>query len=361
MEQALYHPEYGYYSTPRKRIGRGGDYITNVSTGMVYGQILAAQLFEMRDALDEPKPFTVVEQGAEDGKLAFDILTAMHSAEPAFAFRYIIVEPIAAKKREQHNRLIGRFSGTVRWVTNMADLEAINGVFISNELLDAMPVHLLRYRESCWHELYVTLSAERFVFVDSDLLSPALAEAASRLPTPVRIPYRTEINLNAAAWINQVARRLERGFVFLVDYGYSREEYYKAERIEGTLACYSRHRRFFNPLENPGQMDITAHVDFTSLAESAERAKLHVTGFADQHHFMVGATESYLLTIEKEICASGLGSRHQRFLRQLKTLMHPANMGMAFKYLLFSTHPRLEPPSGFKYAQEPRRILGLSP
>jgi len=362
MEQALYHPEHGYYSAPRTRIGKAGDFNTNVSTGKTFGQILAAQIVEMWVALGGPRNFNIIEQGAEDGQLATDILGAIENPpDPAIEFAYTIVEPLAAKRAEQQSRLNSRFPGKVRWVANVGDLEAINGVFISNELVDAMPVHLLEYRESGWYELYVTCTEQNFAFVSSPILSPGLADALKKLPSPVNTPYRTEVNLGGVRWIGEIGSRLQNGFVLMVDYGYSRDEYYKPERTGGTLACYSRHRRSFNPLENPGGVDMTAHADFTSLAESAERAGLHVAGYTDQHHFMVGATESYLLQIERENGRSGLQPYHHRFLGKLKTLMHPANMGMAFKYLLLATSTELRAPSGFKYAREPRRALGLRP
>jgi SAM-dependent MidA family methyltransferase len=147
----------------------------------------------------------------------------------------------------------------------------------------------------------------------------------------------------------------------IVDYGFSREEYYQPERTEGTLSCYSRHRRSDNPLERPGEIDITAHVDFTSLAEAAEKVSLRVAGYLDQHHFMVGAGESRLLALEKEVQTGGLASAHTAFLGPYRTLMHPGNMGMAFKFLLLAKglhgSPRL---SGFRYSSAPWRLLASS-
>jgi SAM-dependent MidA family methyltransferase len=358
MEQALYHLEYGYYSRPRTRIGRQGDFYTNVCTGSTFGQILAAQIVEMWDTLGRPGDFKIIEQGAEDGQLAIDVLSAIVN-DPAIQFEYIIVEPIAAKQAEQRSRLEHRFPAKIQWISALGDLEAIDGVFISNELVDAMPVHLLEYRESHWYERYVTCSAKNFEFVSLPIASPSVAEAVSKLPVPVRAPYLTEVNLRAKRWIKKISSVFERGFILVVDYGYPRDEYYKSDRTEGTLACYSRHRRSFDPLADPGGNDITAHVDFTSLAESAETADLHVAGYTDQHHFMVGATESYLKQIEREIGLTGMRPHHDQFLRKLKTLMHPGNMGRAFKYLLLARGEGLPVPSGFRYAREPRRTLGL--
>ena len=360
MEQALYHPEFGYYSVARMRIGRKGDFYTNVSTGSTFGQIIGAQILEMWNILGKPRDFKVVEQGAEDGQLAHDILAAIeNTSDPPTSLVYVIAEPITAKQAEQRIRLEQRFAGRIQWVAALAELEPVNGVFLSNELVDAMPVHLVEYRENHWSELYVTCSAKSFEFVSLPISSPALAEAVGKLTVQVRAPYKTEINLNANQWINEISSKLKNGFVLVVDYGYPRHEYYKPDRTEGTLACYSRHRRSFNPLERPGEVDITAHVDFTSLAESAENANLHVAAYTDQHHFMVGAAESHLIQIEREIVHTGMLPYDDQFLRKLKTLLHPGTMGMAFKYLLLGGRGDLQIPSGFRYAREPRQALGL--
>jgi SAM-dependent MidA family methyltransferase len=147
--------------------------------------------------------------------------------------------------------------------------------------------------------------------------------------------------------------------VLTVDYGYSRAEYYRLERIEGTLSCYSRHRRTYDPFERPGEIDITAHVDFTSLAEAADQADLHLTGYTDQHHFMIGAAEARLRALEKAVDEQGELTRgDSAFLGAYRTLMHPGNMGMTFKFLLLSKglseHAQL---SGFRYAPDPRKSL----
>ncbi len=360
MEQALYHPEYGYYTSTRLRIGRQGDYYTNVSVGRLYGQLLASQLIEMWKILGSPSRFTIVEEGAEDGQLAMDILSAIteESIEAAECIRYTILEPIPGKQLQQRAKLEPAFLEKMTWLTGLADLEAVTGAFISNELVDAMPVHLVVYRDDEWSELLVDISGEDFGFVGAKIEAPELLQALDKLPLPVLSPYRTEVNLAATRWIQAVSARLERGFMLIVDYGFSRGEYYKPERTEGTLTCYSRHRRSYNPLERPGEIDITAHVDFTSLAETAASASLKVAGYADQHHFMVGAAESRLLALEKAVETEGLTPAHAAFLGPYRTLMHPGTMGMAFKFLLLTKglngHPQL---SGFKYSPTPWRSL----
>jgi SAM-dependent MidA family methyltransferase len=360
MEQALYHPELGYYTSTRRRIGREGDFYTNVSVSHLFGQLLTSQLIEMWKLLDKPYPFTIVEQGAEDGQLALDILLAIkeESSEAAAAIRYTIIEPIFSKQQQQRALLEPRFLEKVSWLTSLPDLEPITGAFISNEFVDAMPVHVVECRNGLWSELLVENSGEDFCFVPARVKTPELARALEILPLPRCSLYRTEVNLAANRWIQSVGMRLKNGFVLVVDYGYPRDEYYRPERIEGTLSCYSQHRRTYNPFERPGEIDITAHVDFTSLAEAAGQANLHVAGYTDQHHFMVGAAESRLRALEQAVAAQGLTSAHSAFLGTYRTLMHPGNMGMAFKFLLLnkglSGQAKL---SGFRYAPDPRKSL----
>jgi SAM-dependent MidA family methyltransferase len=360
MEQALYHPEYGYYTSTRLRIGRQGDYYTNVTVGHLYGQLLASQLIEMWKLLGSPSRFTIVEEGAEDGQLAMDILSAIkeESLEAAECVRYTILEPIPGKRLQQKARFEPALLQRVTWLAELSELQGVTGAFISNELVDAMPVHIVVYRNDEWSELLVDISGEEFGFVPAKIEAPELLQALDKLPLPAASPYRTEVNLAATRWIREVGTRLEKGFVLIVDYGFPRDEYYRGERTEGTLSCYSRHRRSYNPLERPGEIDITAHVDFTALAEAAAKVSLELAGYADQHHFMVGAAESRLLALEKAVETEGLTPARAAFLGPYRTLMHPGNMGMAFKFLLLTKGVAERPQlSGFKYASDPWKSL----
>jgi SAM-dependent MidA family methyltransferase len=362
MEQALYHPDFGYYRIPRQRIGRSGDFYTNVSVGPVFGEMLALQLLEMRERLDRGEPFTIVEQGAEEGQLASDVLSAIGSrlGHLPFDLRYMIVEPHPEKQKEQQARLRSDFGANVRWITEPAELESVSGVFISNELVDAFPVHIVEFQNDRWTEVLVDHGEGEFKFLRSDHLEPELAHALAKIPKPVNQPYRTEINLKSGQWIRSIASKLRSGFILIVDYGFSREEYYKPERSEGTLTAYSKHRRIGDPLSEPGNIDITAHVDFSGLAEAGEMAGLALSGFTDQHHFMIGAGEAKLRRLEQEVAASGLTKKHSAFLAGYRTLMHPGTMGMTFKYLLFQKGLTKAPMlSGFRYGGDPYRGLGM--
>ena len=349
MEQALYHPEFGYYCSARKRIGRAGDYYTNVSVGKPYGEILAGQLDEMWQILGHPKPFSIVEQGAEDGLLAADILETLQTRYGTLfqSALYKIVEPMAQKREEQRARL--EPLARVSWVEDLSKLEPTVGAFFSNELLDAFPVHLVEFVKDEWRELFVQNADGGFEFLQSCDLRPELKQALRGIQVPA--PYRTEVNLAAREWIQTVAEKLSRGFLLIIDYGYPRAEYYSPERSEGTLTCYSAHRKSYNPLVRPGEIDITAHVDFTALGEAARTAGLRIAGFTDQHHFMVGAAESRLLQLERQMAVPAWFSSQANFLRSYRTLMHPGNLGLTFKFLLLARNAEGRP-SGFRYARE---------
>jgi SAM-dependent MidA family methyltransferase len=348
MEQALYHPEFGYYSSGKCQIGRRGDYFTNVSVGPLFGRLLAGQFAEMWEVLDRPADSVIVEQGAHDGDFARDVLVAARERRPDFfsALRYRIVEPFPILQQRQTETL-GDFQEKVTWEKSLADLEPFCGVHFSNELLDAMPVHLLTRKEGAgeWQERYVTESGDGFAFVVKPIADESLIRYLAKIPGPPTAPYETEVNLAASAWIEEVSRKLDRGFVLAVDYGYPRDQFYAPERTSGTLQCYAAHRTMSSPLENIGQADITAHVDWTSIAERAEKYGLTLIGFTDQHHFITG-----LLSLR---------TPEESERRALQTLLHPEFLGTRFQYLALGRNAPQDQLSGFRFARDPRTALGL--
>jgi SAM-dependent MidA family methyltransferase len=236
MEQALYHPELGYYSSGRCAIGRRGDYFTNVSVGRLYGRLLAAQFVEMWGALGRPDPFVIVEQGAHHGDFARDILEAVRKRNPDCfsALRYSIVEPFPVLRERQREALCD-FSGKLTWEKSLIDLEPFCGVHFSNELLDAMPVHLLSHPGDGWEERRVDALGDAFGFVAVPITDEELRRHLGTIPRPLNGPYETEVNLAALKWIESIGQKLIRGFVLTVDYGYSRDDFYAPERNSGTL------------------------------------------------------------------------------------------------------------------------------
>jgi SAM-dependent MidA family methyltransferase len=371
MEQALYHPELGYYSSGRCAIGRRGDYFTNVSVGPLFGRLLAAQFVEMWEALGQPDNFAIVEQGAHHGEFARDVLAAARERAPAFfsALRYQIIEPFPILRERQRDALRD-FNYKLTWRESLADLEPFCGVHFSNELLDAMPVHLLSRApegrasarpglaaaspsDQDWEERCVVESGDGFGFVTVPITNTHLRLHLETIPRYLNEPYETEVNLAALNWIAGLAQKLIRGYVVAVDYGYARDEYYAPERRSGTLQCFAQHHINPSPLTDVGEADITAHIDWTSVASSAEKHGLAVAGFTDQHHFVTGVATG--LMPELFDVHSDPGSR-----RALQTLLHPELLGTTFQFLALTK--RVTPDSqlsGFKFARDTRAVLGL--
>ena len=351
MEQALYHPEHGYYSSGRCEIGRRGDYFTNVSVGSIFGRLLAAQFAEMWKAIDRPAEFMIVEQGAHHGDFARDVLqAAARRSAPKFfaALRYCIIEPFPILQQRQEEAL-GNFSGKVTWQKSLTDLDSFRGVHFSNELLDALPVHLIRSENGEWRERYVTNEDDHFAFVSAPIRDAKLSRHVETLPRH-RDRYETEVNLKAHEWIQAVAKKLSRGYILAVDYGFSRDVFYAPERTQGTLQSYAKHRAIASPLTQVGAADITAHVDWTSVAACAETCGLTVAGFTDQHHFITG-----VISESSEFESADAATR-----RTLQTLLHPEFLGTKFQFLaLAKGTSETRCLSGFKFGREPRAALDL--
>ncbi len=348
MEQALYHPEFGYYSSGQCALGRRGDYFTNVSVGPLFGRLQAAQFAEMWEVLGSPGDFTIVEQGAHHGEFAGDVLDEARKRTPDFfsALRYCVVEPFPILEARQRERLRD-FADKLTWRQSLGDLEPFTGVHFSNELLDSMPVRLIsREGNGDWRERLVDSDSDGFVFTTRSVTDGELRQHLEKLPRDGEALYDTELNLVALDWIEEVARKLTQGFVLAVDYGYPRDEFYAAERTAGTLQCRAEHRAVSSPLEETGRADITAHVDWTSVAERGEAFGLKLIGFTDQHHFITG-----LLTRR---------APQESERRALQTLLHPELLGTRFQCLALGKNVATGEMSGFRFAHDPRKALSLT-
>jgi SAM-dependent MidA family methyltransferase len=345
MEQALYHPGLGYYSSGRCDIGRRGDYFTNVSVGPFFGRMLAAQFAEMWEILKRPGNFTIVEQGAHQGDFARDVLEALQAREPDFfsAVRYCVIEPFPVLEARQTETLRD-FTDKLTWRKSVSDLEPFTGVHFSNELLDSFPVRLIsRDGREDWNERLVDLSGDGFGFVTRPIADEKLRRHVEKLPRPGARYYETEVNLAVLDWIENVGNKLARGFILAVDYGFSRAEFYAAERTTGTLQCRANQRSVSSPLVEIGRADISAHVDWTSVVERAEESDLNLIGFTDQHHFITGLVS----------CRAAEESER----RALQTLLHPELLGTRFQYLALGKNVREQPLSGFRFGRDARRTL----
>ncbi len=299
MDLALYHPEYGYYSSDAVKIGfKDSDFFTSPNLCSDFGELLAEQFLQMWEILGKPVPFSLVEMGAGQGLLALHILKYHQLHYPDFftALEYIIVEKSPTLRQEQQQRLQ---DFPVRWC-NLEDIpqSAIAGCFFSNELVDAFPVHQFILETGELREIYVTRDSNEketcpsFIEVTGEPSTLQLAQHLDFLGIDLSQSaypdgYRSEINLAAGDWLSIVADRLQRGYVLTIDYGYPASRYYNPRRSQGTLQCYYQHRFHDNPYINIGRQDITAHVDFTALERWGENYNLKNIGFIQQGLFLM--------------------------------------------------------------------------
>jgi len=336
MELALYHPQYGYYmrqpnGADHERIGWSGDFYTSADVHPILGRAIAAQARQMDEILGFPTPFTIVEMGAGKGLFARDCLTAIYAEQDDFAsrVRYVLIERSPAMRELQRQNLAPWLNkpGLVTWVEGLDGLapQSVIGLFFSNELIDAFPVHRVQVKTGRTEELYVDYREGHFVDCLRPLSSAALIHYLQHLNATWPEGYRTEVNLLAMDWMEQVARRMDRGFVMTIDYGHTAQDLYRPERRDGTFLCYFQQQTNEDPFLRVGEQDMTAHVDFSSLASVGEAQGLHVTGFTNQMSFLMG------LGVEEMIGTLELESPE---FRAAIHLLKPDGMGSTFKVLV---------------------------
>jgi SAM-dependent MidA family methyltransferase len=280
MALALYAPGLGYYAAGDRQFGMlpssGSDFVTAPELTPLFGAALARQVAQALRACDGRE---VWEFGAGSGALAEQLLEAL-AADGHAPERYTIVDLSGALRQRQQARL-ARFGDQVRWVSELPD--TMHGVIVGNEVLDAMPVQLLHFDGTQWHERGVVVAGEDKGF--------AWGDRPTALRPPLDAPFVpgtvTEIHPQARAFIATLADRLQRGAAFFIDYGFPESEYYLPQRHGGTLMCHQGHRADGDPLVEVGRKDITAHVDFTGIALAAQDAGLEVVGYTTQAHFLI--------------------------------------------------------------------------
>jgi SAM-dependent MidA family methyltransferase len=302
MDLALYDPRVGYYARAPQRSGRAGDFFTSVDVGPVFGELLAVQVAEMAVLLADVDPaaaFDLVEVGAGNGRLGADLLRALdtHHPEVSARTRLHLVEGSPSARRAQPSTL----GPLVERLASSSDRlpDRIEGVVLANELLDAMPVHQVVMRGSELREVYVRADGDRLSSTEGPPSSPALAAYFDDAGIRLEDGWRAEVNLAALAWMHDVACRLRRGFVILIDYGHPARELYSAGHSGGTLTTFMRHT-MAGPevagrppwLEHPGEQDITAHVDFTAVQKAGAAGGLVSLGLLDQTYFLMGLLDT---------------------------------------------------------------------
>ena len=279
MALALYAPTLGYYSASQQQIGRmpssGSDFVTAPEMSAYFGTSLARSV---KEALMQTQLHEVMEFGAGNGTLALQLLSALGEQ----VTRYTIVE-VSASLRERQAQTLAAFGQQVSWVSELPD--SIQAVVLGNEVLDAMPVRLLQRTAGVWHERGVVWheSESRFDWQDRPTdVRPSVEIAGAH-------DYLTEIHPQAEAFVRSVGERLQRGAMFLIDYGFPQAEYYHEQRHMGTLMCHQAHRSDGDPLQDVGSKDITAHINFTGVALAAQEVGLEVLGYTSQAHFLINS------------------------------------------------------------------------
>jgi SAM-dependent MidA family methyltransferase len=279
--------------------------------------------------------------------MASDILGEIAKSSDDFSrsAHFLIVEPFAVNQRKQRERL--QSFPDVSWVTTLEEVPEFTGIHLSNELLDAFPVDSLRWSGSVWEEECVVLQEQGLRLVTRPIPDPALRAVAAKLPTGLPPGFRVEWNPGLSPWLATLHAKLQRGIILTVDYGQAGEDRYAPHRADGTVMAYRDHQRYNDPLPEPGLRDITAQIDFTTLAAEARSIGFGLLGYSDQHHFLVGTAEPWLRSLGDLTTASDAARGD---LRSLQTLLNPGTMGRQFKAIAFGKDFPAEPPLGcFKY------------
>ena len=340
MREALYHPQWGYYTRPEAR--RFPDYYTSVDVHPIFGRLLARQMEEIWRLLDRPDPFWIVEAAAGTGRLASHILdfAARELGDFYAALRYVAVESSDARRAAQAAALAVHIErGRVESASATPTTIPV-GCILSNELLDALPVHRVTMTSGVLSEAYVALR------------DGALAEEFGPLSTPeINLYFReqgitlsdgqqAEAGLDACGWIATAARALGRGVVITVDYGHEARELYNQRHMRGTLLAYAHHRVSEDFLRVPGEQDLTSHVNFTALDLWGRRQGLARTGSVSQMAFLVALGRANEFADLYEPDASEVEQVRARL--SLKTLIHPEGMGETFQVCV--QHKGMESP-----------------
>lgn len=335
MNKALYAPNLGYYSSSIRKFGAEGDFITAPEISPLFSQCLAKQCQQVLASFDDDEG-VILEFGAGSGIMAAEILKALESMKQ-LPKQYLILElsaDLQLRQRETLQAQVPHLFDRVQWLKSLPT-EPLQGVILANEVLDAMPVHRFRLDEQGVSEYYVGLGEDDdtpFVWETASSSDELLLTTVEALRPSLDVGYISELNLALPAWIQSLSDILSDGLVLLIDYGFPSSEYYHPQRNQGTLMCHYQHYAHDNPLILVGLQDITAHVNFTAVAEAADAVGLHVSGYTNQGNFLLSCGLIELLSAFDF-------NDSQNYLQQtqaVKKLMLPHEMGELFKLMALS-------------------------
>lgn len=316
MARCLYDPEKGYYSRPAiPTVSKKGDFITSVSVGPVFGRILAARIHRFWMANGSPQEFCLLEPGGHDGSLARDILSGAVDIHPDFAnsLQYMVYEPHPARRQ----LLAERLHNLATVISSPQELSAPIGAVIANEVLDALPVPLYLCSENQWDEVAVTVENEQLAWTS--------IETTFRLTGDYPDGYVTEGAPDLDGFLKPLAEIFQKALFIFIDYGLDEESLYHPDRHVGTLRCYRNHRSNLHPLDEPGDRDLTADVNFTAVGHAAEALGLVSHPLMNQSRYLTYCGREWLLN-----------SPSMSEIRQFQTLIHPSQFGNRFHVAEFT-------------------------
>lgn len=323
MELALYAPGLGYYTAGAHKFGAAGDFTTAPELSALFGRTLARQVQQI---MAQSAP-CILELGAGSGKLAVDMLAELEQMQ-CLPDRYSILE-VSADLRERQRALVQQrlphLAARVCWLDTLP--EKFSGALLANEVLDALPVHLVHWYDSALHERGVASAGDAFIWQERAIGDSALHAAAQSIAVPD--DYLSEICMAERGLLQSLASRLETGALLFIDYGFGAREFYHPQRSKGTLMCHYRHHAHDDPFYLPGLQDITAHVNFTSIAEAGIDAGLELIGYTNQAFFLINAGITDLLA---QVSPDDLQA-YLPLSAQMQKLTSPAEMGDLFKVI----------------------------
>ena len=352
MELALYHPKHGYYVTPERRPGRGGDFLTAPEVHPFFGFALGRQIADCWERLGRPEPFVIREYGAGVGGLAYDVIAGLSEERPevATALRYQLLEPNAHRRRQAMAAMdeVGLATQvSVADPATVGDQAPITGVVLANEVADALPIHRLIVRGGTMREAYVHWHEEldTFAEVETEPSDPALDLPLHDDLTAQGVTLgdgdRLDVSPAASAWLTSAAAGLGRGYLIIIDYGYPAAELYRDHRLAGTLRAYSEHTVTEDPFRLVGEQDLTAHVDFTALERAGHGAGLLTAGLTTQGAFLASVgLGDFLIRLQTDPATDP--AAYYRAQAAVFRLIDPGGMGR-FSVLLMARDAPVEP------------------
>lgn len=331
MYWALYHPEWGYYTREKLPFGKTGDFYTSPGVNSVFGETLAKDLYRKWKQLNSPAAFSVLEFGAGQGTLARDIVQTVEQKYPDFlsAMKYWIIE--ISEQLQNVQKEILQEKG-VHWAQSLKEIGPFTGIILSNELIDAFPVHVLECTAQGIEEVNISLEDDKLVETLGPLSNELLFDFLKEYPDAYLEGQRFEVNLDALAWLEHAADQMIEGFVLTIDYGDETPRLYEGKR-DGTIRAFKQHQMIPNLLASPGEQDLTADVNFTSLQIFGEKKGLHPVFYGTQSKFLIEAG------ILENLSSLSIGAdpfKDQNMKRNLaiKHLIMPSGMGERFKVLV---------------------------